>query len=61
MYNNMRYARNNSKRCHLQELKEYIIKAVLHRKEDLVQYIQKYWPIRYELARKDDMVIKAIE
>ena len=30
--------------AHLQELKAYIIKGWLHKKEDVAQGIQKYWP-----------------
>ena len=43
---------------HLQELKAYIIKCWLHKKEDMAQDIQRYGPIRHELAMIDKMALK---
>ena len=43
---------------HLQELKAYIIKDWSHKKEDVAQDIQKYWPIRHWLVMIDSMVVK---
>ena len=38
-----------------QELKAYTIQGWLHKKEDVAQDIQKYLPIRHELAMIDSM------
>ena len=47
-----------AKDVHLQELKAYIIHGWLHEKENVAPNIQKYWPIKYEVAMLDGMVIK---
>ena len=44
--------------AHLQELETDIIQGRLHKKEDMTQDIQKYWPIRHELAMIDGVTIK---
>ena len=43
--------------AHLKELKVYIIEGWPHKK-DVALDIQKYWPIRHELAMKDGVAIK---
>ena len=44
--------------AHLQDLKAYIMHGWLHRKDDVTQDIQKYWPIRHEVAMIDGMAIQ---
>ena len=44
--------------AHLQELKVYIIEGCPHTKEEVVQGIRPYWPIRNGLAMIDGIVRK---
>ena len=42
----------------LHDLKAYIMHCWLKWKDDVVQHIQKYWPIRHELVMLDGVIIK---
>ena len=44
--------------AHLQEFKAYVIHGQLHKK-DVAQVIQKYMPIRHELAMIDGVAVKS--
>ena len=43
---------------HLQVLKAYIIKGWLHRKEDVAQGMQNYWPVKHGSAVIDHIAIR---
>ena len=44
--------------ANLHGLKAYIIHGCLHKKDEVAQDIQKYWPIRHELAMIDGVAVK---
>ena len=58
MYINTRYTRSNSQKCIPARAQVKIIQGWLHKKENMAQDIQKYWPIRQELAVIDGVDIK---
>ena len=43
----------------LQEFKAYIMQGWPYKKEGVAQDIQRYWPIRHDLAMVDGVTIKA--
>ena len=43
---------------HLQELEAYVIKGSSHKRENMVQDIQSYWPIRHELDIIDGVAVE---
>ena len=47
-----------SKDAALQRLKSYIIQGLPHYREKVQHGMQKYWPIRHELAMIDNIALK---
>ena len=53
VYIHTRYTKHNSQRCTTARAQGWP-----HKKDDVAQDVQKYWPIRHELAMIDGMAIK---
>ena len=52
------YTRSNTKRCASARAKGIYHKGLAYKTEDVVLDIQKYWPMRHELAMIDGVAIK---
>ena len=58
MYINMTYTRSDSKNCTPVRAKGIWHKVLAAKKEDVVQEIQKYWPLMHDLPMIDGMAVK---
>ena len=61
VYINMWHTSSAIKRCACERAKDIYHKGLATQKEAMAQDIQKYWPMRHELAMIDDIAVKAIE